>query len=65
MYDNLMTLFHPVTNESFLTLADLLQTDLDKLSDDFTIDYTDTSDKAVSTYTYNSLPVYQIPDCMA
>ena len=43
-----MTLFYPVTNESFLTLPDLLQTEIDKLSDDFTIDHTDTSDKAVS-----------------
>ena len=43
-----MTLFYPVTNESFLTLPDLLQTDLDRLSDDFNFDYTDTSDKAVS-----------------
>ena len=47
-YDNLMTLFYPVTNESFLTLPDLLPTDLDRLSDDFNFDYTDTSDKAVS-----------------
>ena len=41
-----MTLFYPVTNERFLALADLLQTGLD--SDDFTFDYTNTSDKAVS-----------------
>ena len=58
-----MTLFYPVTNERFLTLADFLQTEIDKLSDDFTIDYTDTSDKAVSMYVWTYLHLQQ-PTCV-
>ena len=62
-----------MTNKRFLTLADLLQTEIDKLSDDVTFDYTDTSDRLslwmseprLPTYTYNSLPVKQISDRMA
>ena len=60
-----MTLFYPVTNERFLTLPDLLQIKLDKLSDDFTIDHTDTSDKAVATM-FEPRPTYlhlQQPTC--